>query len=63
MKDREKLPREVLREAAKQLGKRGGRPRTVVHVEKGYCRCAECRAGRAEEGRVEKRDVEFQFDY
>ncbi len=39
-----------LREAARQIGKRGGRPRSVVHkggaVPAVGCRCAECRAAR-----------------
>jgi len=43
--DRERAAREKLRE----WGKKGGRPRSVVHREDGkYCRCAECRAGREE---------------
>lgn len=47
------LDERVLREAAKEMGKKGGRPRKVKHEEGRYCRCAECRAGRKEAGRKE----------
>ena len=36
---------ETVREFLSIAGKKGGRPRTVVHTEFGPCRCMECRKG------------------
>lgn len=58
-----KLDRETLRLAAKQMGKKGGRPRTVEHKVDGYCRCAECRGKRKETGYVEKKEADEEFDF
>ncbi len=44
------MDEQQVREAARVLGKRGGRPKTVGHIGGGVpavgCRCAECRRAR-----------------
>lgn len=61
-----KLPKEVT-ELFREAGKKGGRPATVKHVTGRYCRCAECRKGRGEwgkvEGTVKPEDVDFNQEF
>jgi len=38
---------EKYRELAREFGKRGGRPREVMHSEGQYCLCVTCRKARA----------------
>jgi hypothetical protein len=57
------LPPEVLREASKQVGSKGGRPKTVFHpagetVPSKGCRCTECRRARGWSGVSEQEKVE-----
>lgn len=37
----------LYRKLGKEFGRKGGRPRTIIHDNDGQCRCADCRSAKA----------------